>query len=187
MDRRYVLLDRDGTVIRDKHYLSDPEGVELLPGAAQGLKRMRDMGLGLVIVSNQSGVGRGYFDHAAVKACNERLAELLAAHGVALDGFYYCPHTPEEACDCRKPATGMVDRAARELGFDPARCFMIGDKRADMGVGRAVGAATILVRTGKGAEQEPLCRELTDHVEDDLAGAAERIRALLADESEQQA
>ncbi|MEF2229736.1 MAG: HAD family hydrolase [Pseudodesulfovibrio sp.] len=179
MEKRYVLLDRDGTVIRDKHYLSDPDGVELLEGAAEGLAAMAAMGLGLVLVSNQSGVGRGYFDDASVRACNRRMAELLAPHGVAFDGVYYCPHAPEEACVCRKPEPGLVERAARDLGFDPARGFMVGDKTADMGVGRAVGATTILVRTGRGAEHEPLCRELADFVADDLRAAAERIRTLL--------
>ena len=173
--RRYVLLDRDGTVIVDKHYLSDPAGVELLPGAVQGLKRMRDMGYGLAVLSNQSGIGRGYFDAASVDACNARLAELLDGHGVPIDGFYYCPHGPDEGCDCRKPASGLMEQAARELGFDPAESWMIGDKAADMGLGKAVGASTILVLTGKGEKHRPRCVDDTDFVAADLAEAAALI------------
>ena len=179
MSKRYVVLDRDGTVIYDRHYLSDPADVELLPGAAEGLRRLTEMGFGLVLLSNQSGVNRGYFDHDSVHACNERMAELLRPYGVCFEAMYYCPHTPDEACGCRKPATGLMDRAARDLGFDPADAFMIGDKTADMGVGRNSGATTILVRTGKGAAHEPLCREETDYVEDDLTGVAARIASLV--------
>ncbi|WP_419787455.1 D-glycero-alpha-D-manno-heptose-1,7-bisphosphate 7-phosphatase [Pseudodesulfovibrio sp.] len=179
MARSFVLLDRDGTIIYDRHYLSDPEGVELLPGAAEGLRRLIDLGLGLVVVSNQSGVGRGYFDEASVQACNSRMAELLAPYGVTFEGMYWCPHTPEEECDCRKPEPGLIQRAARELDFDPAASFMVGDKIADMGVGRNAGAATILVRTGKGADHEARCRDLADFVEDDLRGVADRIASLL--------
>lgn len=177
-NRRYVLLDRDGTIIVDKHYLSDPEGVELLPGAVEGLQRMRAMGFGLAVLSNQSGIGRGYFDEASVLACNRRLAELLADRGVTVDGFYHCPHGPGEGCDCRKPAPGLMERAAAELGFDPAQCWMIGDKAADMGLGRATGAATILVLTGKGKTHRPRCVDDTDHVAADLAEAAGIIESL---------
>lgn len=187
MSGRYVILDRDGTVIEDKHYLCDPAGVELVPGAVEGLKRLTDRGFGLVLLSNQSGVNRGYFDHASVRACNERMAELLRPHGVRFAAMYYCPHTPEENCDCRKPATGLMEQAARDLGFDPADVFMVGDKSADMGVGRKAGATTILVRTGKGAAHEPLCRDETDYVEDDLVGVAERIASLVAGEGERRA
>lgn len=179
MAKKYILLDRDGTVIFDKHYLSDPDGVELLPGAVEGLKAMVDMGFGLVILTNQSGVGRGYYDDASVHACNERMAELLQPHGVSFDGVFYCPHTPDEACACRKPQPGLMEQAASFLGFDPAASYMIGDKEADMGVGRNTGATTILVRTGKGADHEERCRDLADHVVDDLRGAAAVIRSLV--------
>lgn len=178
MSKRYVLLDRDGTIIFDKHYLSDPDGVELLPGAAEGLKRMQDMGFGLAVLSNQSGVGRGYFDEASVKACNRRLAELLTVYGVTIDGAYYCPHAPEEECDCRKPAPGLMEQAAQTLGFDPRESYMIGDKAADMGVGKATGATTILVLTGKGEKHRPKCADETDHVADDLVHAASIIENL---------
>jgi len=178
MTRRCILLDRDGTIIFDKHYLHDPDGVELLPGAAQGLRRMQDMGYSLVVLTNQSGVGRGYYDEASVIACNERMAELLARHGVLLDGVFFCPHAPEDECDCRKPKPGLMEQAITALGFDPAESIMIGDKQADMGVGRATGATTILVRTGKGAEHEERCRDSADHVTDDLQGAADVIQSL---------
>lgn len=176
--KRYVLLDRDGTIIEDKHYLSDPEGVELLPGAAKGLKRMQDLGFGLAVLSNQSGIGRGYFDAASVDACNERLAELLAEHGVAIDGFYYCPHGPDEGCGCRKPAPGLMEQAARELGFDPGESIMIGDKSADMGLGRGVGATTILVLTGKGEIHRSKCVDDTDFVAVHLFEAAVLIEKM---------
>jgi len=178
MSDKYILLDRDGTIIFDKHYLHDPDGVELLPGAAEGLKHMQDMGYKLVVLTNQSGVGRGYYDEASVHACNARMEELLAPFGVLVDGVYYCPHAPEEACDCRKPATGLMEQAAKAHGFDPREAVMIGDKEADMGVGRNSGALTILVRTGKGADHEERCRDLADHVVDDLQGAAEVVANL---------
>lgn len=179
MAKRYVLLDRDGTIIVDKHYLHDPDGVELLPGAAEGLRRMSELGFGLAVLTNQSGVGRGYYDEEAVRACNERMAELLAQHGVEFDGMYHCPHAPEAECRCRKPAPGLMEQAVQELGFDPEESFMVGDKPADMGVGRATGASTILVRTGKGVASEEKCRESADFVADDLVGAAQWIESVM--------
>ncbi len=168
----FVLLDRDGTVIYDKHYLADPEGVELLPGAAQGLKRLTELGCKLVLITNQSGVNRGYFDHPTVEAMHERLAALLAPHGVRFEAIYYCPHTPEEECSCRKPETRMIAWASRDLEFDPKDCVVIGDKLCDVELGKNVGARTILVRTGKGADQEAICKDLADWVVDDLVQAA---------------
>lgn len=173
--RRFVLLDRDGTVIEDKHYLCDPEGVELLPGAVEGLRRMQDMGFGLALLTNQSGVGRGYFTEDDVHAVNNRLLSLLREQNVRIDAVYHCPHAPEENCRCRKPEPGMMLQAAGELGFDPFESFMIGDKLADMQLGRNAGAVSILVRTGKGAQEEDACRGIADHVVDDLAQAADII------------
>ena len=174
--RRFVALDRDGTLIIEKHYLADPAGVELLPNAIAGLRKMRDLGLGLIVVSNQSGIARGYFTEADLAAVNARVADLLQAEGIALDGFYHCPHEPSDQCDCRKPQPGMMLQAARELHFDPAASFVIGDKACDIDLGRAVHATTLLVRTGYGkTEEAALAANPPDAVVDDLLAAAEVI------------
>lgn len=177
MAKRYVVLDRDGTIIADKHYLADPRGVELLPGAAEGLARLARAGLGLVVATNQSGIGRGYFGEPDMHRVNARLSEMLAEHGVRIERYYFCPHGPDEACACRKPCTGMLDAARAELGLDPAQAFVVGDKVSDVELGRRAGAVSILVRTGKGAECER--KAGADHVVDDLSGAAEVILSLL--------
>jgi len=182
MKKRFVLLDRDGTIIKDKHYLSDPDLVELLPGALQGLKMMQASGFGLAVLTNQSGIGRGYFDESSVLACNERLQDILQAEGVMIQGFFYCPHTPEDGCDCRKPAPGLMRQAAKSLGFDPRDAVMIGDKEADIGVGRHSGAVSILVRTGKGVSHEDRCRGLADYIVNDLVEAGERVQKIAQSE-----
>ena len=178
--RRFVLLDRDGTIVVEKHYLSDPDELELIDGAAAALRRLSELEVGLVVVTNQSGVGRGYFDVERVEAIHGRLQERLAAAGVELDAILYCPHHPEAGCGCRKPATGLAEQAAARLGFDPARSFVVGDLPSDIGLGRALGATTLLVRTGHGADTERRGRARPDHVVDDLAAAARRIEELLA-------
>jgi D-glycero-D-manno-heptose 1,7-bisphosphate phosphatase len=172
--RRFVLLDRDGTLIVERNYLSRVEDVELLPATARGLRLLRDAGLGLAVLTNQSGLGRGYFDWDALNAVHARMTQVLAEEGVSLDGIYVCPHTPEDDCDCRKPQLGLVQRAAAELNFDPAESFMIGDKPCDIELGQRIGAQTFLVRTGYGArwEQEGL---LADYIVDDVLAAAHII------------
>ena len=146
-----VLLDRDGTIIFDKHYLSDPDGVELLPGAVEGLSVLSWAGLKLFLVSNQSGIGRGLFSEEAYAACHMRLLELLGENHVGLDDALYCPHTPEEPCSCRKPGTGMWETLRARHGLTPGRCAMVGDKEADIRFGKNAGLAlTVLVLTGKG-------------------------------------
>jgi D-glycero-D-manno-heptose 1,7-bisphosphate phosphatase len=177
--RRFVLLDRDGTVIVERHYLADPEGVELIEGAAAGLRRLRDLGLGLAVVTNQSAIGRGYVDHEGLARIHQRLESELAREGVRLDGIFYCPHHPEEGCACRKPRTGLVERAARVLGFDPRECFVVGDLPSDVELGRALGGTTLLVRTGHGARTEAGREARADHVVDDLREAAARIEELM--------
>jgi histidinol-phosphate phosphatase family protein len=168
MRERCAFLDRDGTLIVEKHYLRDPGAVELLPRAADGLRELRGLGFRLVLVTNQSGVGRGYFGVADVEAVHSRLEALLAAAGVRLDGIYWCPHRPEEGCACRKPAPGLVERACADLALDPTRSVMIGDKACDIEMGRRCGMTTILVRTGHGV-REVCC---PDTVVDDLSAAA---------------
>jgi D-glycero-D-manno-heptose 1,7-bisphosphate phosphatase len=180
MRRRFVVLDRDGTLIVERHYLADPGGVELISGAAAALRDLSAMGLGLVLLTNQSGVGRGLFDAACLARIHQRLTRLLEAEGVRLDGLYVCPHTPEDGCGCRKPKPGLLERAARELGFEPRESFVIGDKTSDLELGRRIGAVTILVRTGYGAETDATNATPADFVVADLAAAIPVIRALLS-------
>lgn len=183
--RRFVLLDRDGTINVERHYLSDPNQLALLPGAAAGLRALRELGLGLVVVTNQSGIARGYFDHARLDAIHERLHELLGAAGVELDGVYVCPHGPHDDCRCRKPRDGMALAAARELDFRLDRSFMIGDKPCDIELGHRVGATTLLVRTGHGEQfaahsLDPASAQISpDFVVADLQGAASIVRKIL--------
>ncbi|MEK7793013.1 MAG: HAD family hydrolase [Candidatus Hydrogenedentota bacterium] len=136
---RAVFFDRDGTLIVDKGYLADPDGVELLPGAAEAVEFFVKARYVPIIVTNQSGIGRGYYAAAKVEAVNARTIELFAARGVSISHVYYCPHAPDDGCECRKPAPGMLLRAAAELGLDIERSIMIGDKPSDIEAGRAAG------------------------------------------------
>lgn len=144
--RRALLLDRDGTIIWDPGYISDPTLVRLLPGAAEAMKRFQDAGWMVVVVSNQSGIARGKYGRAELDAVHARMTELLAAEGVRLDGAYYCEHAPDDGCACRKPRPGMLEQAARELGFDLRSSIMVGDKESDVEAGVAAGAKGILFR-----------------------------------------
>jgi histidinol-phosphate phosphatase family protein len=182
MGRRFVVLDRDGTLIVERGYLADPNGVELLPATADGLRLLRSLGLGLVVVTNQSGIGRGYFDEACLARIHGRMLALLAAEGLTLDGLYVCPHLPDAGCDCRKPRPGLLEQAARDLGFCARESIVVGDKACDIDLGQSVGATTILVRTGYGAQEEAAGDAHPDHVVEDLVGAATVIARLVAEE-----
>jgi len=177
--RRFVILDRDGTINTERRYLSDPDSVELLPGAVEGLSHLQDIGLRLVVVTNQSAVGRGYFDLARLESIHARLKELLADGGVGLDGIYFCPHKPEDECECRKPSDGLVRKAAMDLGFKPHEGFVIGDKACDIELGQVLGAKTVLVTTGYGAETLAGGQVQPDFVAANLAEAAAVIEKLV--------
>lgn len=180
--RRAVFLDKDGTIIENVPYNVDPELIRLNPGAEEGLTRLHRAGYLLFVVSNQAGVARGYFPESALQGVETRLRELLGAFGVPLAGFTYCPHHPEGkveglsmACECRKPAPGMILRTAAEHGIDLARSWMIGDILDDVQAGRGAGCRTILVASGNetkwilSPECEPHYRAA------DLADAARHI------------
>ncbi len=179
MTRRFVLVDRDGTINVEKHYLHKPEDLELNPGAAEGLRKLAALGLEIAVITNQSGVGRGYFDIAAVEAVHARLVEILAAEGVEIASFHICPHGPNDDCACRKPLPGLAEQVATQHGVDLSKCFVIGDKQADIDLGRGVGAVSILVRTGYGAEHEAKGLAKPDYAVDDLKAAADLIEGLL--------
>ena len=138
-DRRFALLDRDGTVVIDKIYLSDPAGLEFAPGVIEGLRLMRDAGLRFIMVTNQSGVARGYFDEKTLDAIHARLRAMLAEEGIDLEAIYHCPHGPWDDCRCRKPRPGLVLDAMADFGFSPDEAVLIGDSEADMGAAAAAG------------------------------------------------
>lgn len=176
--KRYVILDRDGTIIRECHYLSDPDQVELLPNTIAGLKLLSENGFGLVVVTNQSGVGRGYYDLERLAAIHQRLEALLEREGVRLDGIYFCPHTPADECACRKPRPGMLMKAMADLHISLSDSYMVGDKLCDIEAGQRVGATTYLVRTGYGAEVEQVLlsdRIVPTYIVDDLYHMAQHV------------
>ena len=145
--RRAVFLDRDGTVIEDRHHLSDPEGVRLLPGAAEAVASLNRAGLPVILITNQSGIGRGIFSEAEFSAVQTRVEDLLASSGAHLDGVYLCPHSPdrEPPCDCRKPATALYRRAAAEHGLDLAAAAYIGDRLRDVLPAGELGGTAFLI------------------------------------------
>ena len=178
--RRLVALDRDGTVIQERPYLSDPGQVVLLPNAVEGLRCLQREGFRLVLVSNQSGIGRGLFGLDVVQRVNERLFDLLTRQGVRLDGAYICPHAPWQGCPCRKPNTGLLEQAAREFAVAPDEAFVVGDRGCDVEMGRRAGVRTLLVRTGWGRSTEEEGEVGPDYVVDDLLAAASVIVACAA-------
>jgi histidinol-phosphate phosphatase family protein len=152
-----VFLDRDGTINEEVDYLDDPDRLYLIPGAAEAIRLLNEAGIRVIVVSNQSGVGRGYFSAATVETIHQRLAMQLAEHNARYDAIYFCPHHPTQGCECRKPKSGMLLQAAREHGIDTQRAFMVGDKISDLCAGRRVGCRTVLVLTGYGEQARKLC------------------------------
>lgn len=183
MTRPFVILDRDGTVIFERNYLSNPEQVELIPGAAAGLKALSELGLGLIVITNQSGIGRGYFDEVRLDEIHERMCQLLNAEGVLLTAILHCPHRPEDDCKCRKPKPGLVWQAAEKYAFEPRHCFVIGDKPCDIDMGKAIDATTILVRTGYGKEFATHPEMNCNFIVDDILQAADVIKSQLTQSS----
>jgi len=183
-----VFLDRDGTVNEEVGYLSDLRQLKLLPGAGAAIRKLNAARIKVVLVTNQSGVARGYFPESFVHDTHELLLRMLGDEGARLDGIYYCPHHPKSGsshytkeCDCRKPATGLLDRAAKDLDIDLGKSFMVGDKWSDVELGQRAGCRSILVRSGH-AHGEP-GNSRPSHIKDpdftahDLAEAADWILA----------
>ena len=165
-----VFLDRDGTLMRDVDYCGQPENVHVLEGAAEALQRLKKAGYKLFVITNQSGIGRGYFNEQQYREVEAELARQIGDK--LIDETYYCPHLPQDKCNCRKPSPQMVVRAANEHNIDVTRSYFIGDKRSDIECGRNAGAKTILVRTGYGKETD---RGIADFVAENLTEAADLI------------
>ena len=148
--RPAVFLDRDGTIAEEVGYLNHASRFRMFPFVAAAIRRLNEAGLPIVVVTNQSGVGRGYFPESLVHLVNEVMKKEVAAAGARIDAIYYCPHTSADHCDCRKPKPGLLQRAALEHSFDLSRSFVVGDRYGDIELARNVRARGILVRTGYG-------------------------------------
>lgn len=143
--RRAVFTDRDGTLNPDFHYLSDPDRYEFLPGVTDGIRLLHEHGFLVICVTNQSGVGRGFFTAERLEEIHRRIGQRLEAQGTHIDAFYYCPHRPEEQCACRKPGIELFERAAKEHGVDLKGSAIIGDRYLDILVGARLGLMSALV------------------------------------------
>jgi D-glycero-D-manno-heptose 1,7-bisphosphate phosphatase len=158
---RAVFLDRDDTIIRDRHYLDDPDGVELMPGAAEAIRLLNRHRVPAIVVTNQSGIARGLFSEHRLELIHLRLTELLADRSAVLDAIYFCPHHPQGSvekysfpCTCRKPEPGLLMKAAQDFGLDLAGCYMVGDKLEDMETIHRVRGKGVLIGEDNSREAE---------------------------------
>lgn len=178
--KRAVFLDRDGTVNVEKEYLYQIQDFEFVPGAVDAIRILNEAGFFVVVVTNQSGVARGYYTEEDIELLHRHIASELEKSGARVDAWLYCPHHPDGRgsyalpCDCRKPMPGMLKEAARRFDIDLGDSVMIGDKLADVGAGMSAGCRTILVRTGYGADHEKLVSSATK-VYDNLLAAAKSL------------
>ena len=165
-----IFLDRDGTIMRDVDYCGDPKDVDVFEGVADALRKLKDRGYKLLVITNQSGIGRGYFTEEEYRAVEREVSQQIGAD--VIDATYFCPHLPDRACKCRKPSPEMILEAAQDHKLDLAQSFFVGDKASDIQCGRNAGVKTILVRTGYGKE---VSKGLPDFVARDLVEAANII------------
>ena len=180
---RLVLIDRDGTINVERHYLSSPEEIELFPKSGEAIKLLRDVGLKVAVVTNQSAVGRGYFDLDRLSEIHNRLNEILSSYDTTVDAIYFCPHVPEDNCECRKPLTQMARHAETEFGVELSKSFVIGDNVCDIELGKNINATTILVRTGYGKRTEEEKTTQPDYIVENLFDAACLIKEILENDT----
>jgi len=177
--KKAVFVDRDGTINEESGYLFRKEDCRFIPGAVEAIVQLNNAGFQVVVITNQSGIARGYYSAADLDQLHLYMGNEIAAAGGRIDGWYYCPHHPDYAtkesqCDCRKPLPGMIQRAAHDLGIDLSSSWMVGDKIADVHAGNAAGCQTVLVKTGYGAT-EALSAPSAQVMLDDLCAAAAYI------------
>jgi len=173
VSNKAVFLDRDGTINRDVPYCSRPGDFELLPGAAEGIRLLNEAGFKVIVITNQSGIARGYFTEETLVRIHDRMKELLAVHTAHVDAIYYCPHHPDNGCDCRKPKTALYHRAAKDMGIDYQLSYVIGDMPLDIQAGRLLGCKTILVTSDKNSSKD--INEVPDYITGNLIQASKWI------------
>jgi D-glycero-D-manno-heptose 1,7-bisphosphate phosphatase len=150
---KVAFLDRDGTVIEDKDFIKTPDEIEFLPGSIEAIKVLKELGYKIIVISNQSGIGRGILTEEMVKKVNRSFLDRLNKEDAEIDALYYCPHRPEDNCDCRKPRTGLIQKAVEEQRLDLKDAVVIGDKLSDVELGKKLKVNTVLVLTGYGKKE----------------------------------
>jgi len=173
MLKRALFLDRDGTVIAERGYLKDPAQIEILPGAVDALRKLAREGWKLIVISNQSGVGRGLITLEEMNAVQAKFLRLMKSNGIEITASYLCTHTPEDNCECRKPATLSVEKAVREHAISAQQSWMVGDREGDILCGRNAGCSTMWLRN----REFPVAPELPDHIAANWNEIYERISA----------
>lgn len=174
--RKAVFLDRDGTINVEVGYIRQREDIRLIPGAGAAIRALNEAGWLVIVVTNQSGVSRGYLPAAELEAAHDRLIALVGAEGGAIDAIYVCPHHPDDGCDCRKPELALIRQAADRFGLDLGACWMVGDKPTDVELGRNAGCRSVLVLTGYGpATLDAIDPAAADLIAVDLPAAVRHI------------
>ena len=174
-----VLIDRDGTINVEKHYLSSPDQIKLLAGTSEGIKLLREIDCNIAVITNQSAIGRGFFNLDKLEDIHQRLNKILENEDTKVDAIYFCPHLPEDECDCRKPAINMAEKAASKFNADLSDSFVIGDNVCDIELGKNINATTFLVRTGYGKTVEKEKKVKPDYIVDNLLEAAKIIKQII--------
>ena len=167
-----IFIDRDGTLVEEVDFLSRPEDMRVFGFSGEALQIFKDQGYKVIVITNQSGVGRGYFNAEDVRSVHDALAAELPA---MIDAFYFCPHHPDEGCSCRKPSSGMIEQAVKDHGIDVVNSWIVGDKKLDIETGFNIGMATALVLTGYGADHVKELGRMPDVVADNILEAAKQI------------
>src|SRR3990172_6153576 len=170
-----VFLDRDGTINEDTGYLDSQEKLVIIAGVSSAIKRLNSKGFKVVVITNQSGVARGYFSRDALDAINKRLEDILKKDDAHLDGIYYCPHHPDDNCECRKPKIGLLEKAKNDLAIDFKKSYVIGDKGSDIEIAQSIGGKGILVLTGSGKDEKQKLDHEPSYIATDLKDAVEWI------------
>lgn len=149
MRNKAIFIDRDGTINVNVDYLDNPDDFQMYPGVAEGIKLLSDNGFKIIVVTNQSGIARGYFSEETLEKIHERMKDELSQKGASVDAIYYCPHHPDDNCTCRKPNTGLLEEAVKDFDIDPSQSFVIGDRMLDVEAGHKIGLKTVLVPEDK--------------------------------------
>lgn len=173
--RKFLFLDRDGTLIRNRHYLSDPDGVEFCPGATKGLSEFIKASFHIVVVTNQSGIGRGYFTLEQMHDVHQRISDLLHTEGIVIAGFLYCPHRPEDACRCRKPSVGLIEDYQKRHAVELGKSWVIGDRWCDIAMAQNAGLGSVWIENTRHQEEIERCRDHATYVVSTIFEAARLI------------